>query len=114
MADDRFDLFHLLEAGRPPVTSPEESTPVNMRACQLMPYQRRCLAWMMAVESGYAALVNHPMREWTYVLIDILMDGLIGVSDCWELRLVHNYTPPGDSWCSRAGISYRFMCTNLA
>ena len=74
MADDRFDLFHLLEAGRPPVTSPEESTPVNMRACQLMPYQRRCLAWMMAVESGYVALVNHPMREWTYVLIDGWMD----------------------------------------
>lgn len=62
-ADDRFDLFHLLEAGRPPVISPEEPTPVNMRACQLMPYQRRCLAWMMAVESGYVAYSHHQILD---------------------------------------------------
>ena len=48
---DRFDLFHLLEAGRPPLNSPEEVTPVNM-TCELMAYQKRALAWMVAVETG--------------------------------------------------------------
>jgi hypothetical protein len=69
-SQDRFDLFHLLEAGRPPLDSPQARTPSRMK-CELMSYQKRCLAWMMAVESGLLGASMGPQlhpawRQWVF------------------------------------------------
>jgi SNF2 family DNA or RNA helicase len=49
---DKFDLFHTLEASRPPQTAPAKPTPRGMGDTVLLPYQQRALAWMCAVEDG--------------------------------------------------------------
>ena len=69
---DAFDLFHLLEAARPPTDAPEEPTPAGM-SCRLLPYQRKALAWMAAVETGWlgASLGSQLHPAWMELCVDV-------------------------------------------
>eukprot|EP00743_Colponemidia_sp_Colp-15_P002506 GILK01002718.1.p1 GENE.GILK01002718.1~~GILK01002718.1.p1 ORF type:complete len:1265 (-),score=217.34 GILK01002718.1:76-3870(-) len=61
----RFDVFQLLESVRPPKRCPEAPSPPDL-ASKLFPYQRRALAWMMAMEDGTYAVHLGPMLNPEY------------------------------------------------
>ena len=57
---------------RRPQAAPEEPTPAGM-SCRLLPYQRKALAWMAAVETGWfgasLGVQLHPL--WMELCVDV-------------------------------------------
>ncbi|CAE7922325.1 unnamed protein product, partial [Symbiodinium sp. KB8] len=106
---DPFDLFHILEACRPPAKAPNRPTPPGMGETQLLPYQRRALAWMHAVEDGEFAERSGLQPDPSFDALQLPLwdeDDYASPSKAATL-FVFNMVPK--NYFSRSGFGYGYM-----